>query len=64
MNHIPVYRYCANQRDTFTSENPYEQTATRMFFKFLAKGYGIEVLRDAFVEALDEAKRKVNGGAE
>ena len=48
-----MFCYCADQRDTFTSENKEEQTATRMMFDILARAYAREVLKAAFDEAAE-----------
>lgn len=57
-DHIRMYCYCANQRDTFESENAEEQTATRMMFNILARAYEREILREGFDEV---NRRKAKG---
>lgn len=39
-----MFCYCADQRDTFTSENAEEQIATRLMYDILARAYAREVL--------------------
>lgn len=51
-----MFCYCADQRDTFTSEIPEVQTATRLMYDILARAYAREVL--AVSESVDSCDRE------